>query len=165
RNLTDTVTITQALYDPATRLLLITATSSDKQVPPQLFAVGLPGSLTGSEPLSGGSLMYTVPSAVPPVPPATVTGISAAGGQDTAAVAASRGGTFAPGAPVAVDDTVEVPAGTQTLTIPVLANDSNADTTAVTATQALVHLVTQPKQGIAVVQADQSVRYTPTNPA
>jgi len=94
-----------------------------------------------------------------------VTVISTAGGQDTAAVATSQGGTFVPGAPVAVDDTVEVPAGAQTMTIPVLANDRNADTTAVTATQALVHLVTQPRQGTAVVQADQSVRYTPTNPA
>jgi hypothetical protein len=165
RKLTDQVTITQTLYDPATRLLLLTATSSDKQVPPQLFAVGLPGSLTGSEPLTGGSLTYTVPSAVPPIPPATVTVISAAGGQDTAAVTTSQGGTFTPGAPVAVDDTVEVPAGTQTISIPVLANDSNADTTAVTATQVLVHLATQPKQGTAVVQADQSVLYTPTNQA
>jgi len=95
----------------------------------------------------------------------TVTVLSAAGGHATAAVATSPGGSFVLGAPVAVDDTVEVAAGPQTITIPVLANDSDADTTALAPKHPVVRLVTLPTHGTAAVQADGSVRYTPANPA
>jgi len=177
--LTDQVTITEASYAPGTcpnpttgGVLTITATSSDKLVPPQLNAVGLPGSLTGSDPLNAaGSLTYNVPcipapGQPPAVPPVTVTVISEAGGHATREVVTSQGGTFAAGAPVAVDDTVSTTAGTPLPPIQVLANDRNADAlTPVTAAQATVHLVTLPAKGTAVVQSDGTVLYTPTNPA
>lgn len=102
--LIDHVEITRAAYDPATGTLSITATSSDKGdpaapaiAPPGLTAVGLPGSATGSDPLTpvGGldpaemTISYTLPAPLPPggpVPPATVTVTSTAGGIDTETV-------------------------------------------------------------------------------
>jgi len=69
------------------------------------------------------------------------------------------------GAPVAVDDTVDVKAGTRTIDIPVLANDSDADTTSLATKRPVVRLVTLPTHGTAVVQANGSVRYTPANPS
>jgi len=127
-SLVDEVTIIQAAYDPAGGTLTITATSSDKLVTPQLFAIGLPGSETGSDALTltGGTDPPEQEAAflVGAVPPATVTVISDAGGQDTEAVVTTAGGTFADGAPVAVDDNVSVEAGTvPSVAIDVLLND------------------------------------------
>ena len=66
--------------------------------------------------------------------------------------------------PVAVDDTVDIAAGTQTIAIPVLANDSDADTASLATKQPVVRFVTLPTHRIAVVQADRSVCYTPPTP-
>jgi hypothetical protein len=104
QSVVDEVTITQATYNPATGTLTIRATSSDKGdatapaiAPPQLFAIGLPGSATGSDALvpTGGadvaeqSLVYPIPAPLPPggaVPPPFVTVTSTAGGHDDESV-------------------------------------------------------------------------------
>ena len=142
QSLVDEVTITQASYDPGPGTLTITATSSDKGMvalsvilPPQLFAIGLPGS-AGSETLTptGNAadpaeqrLVYTIPIPLPPggpVPPFAVNVISSVGGQDTEVVTTVAGGAFAAGGPIAVDDSVSVEAGSVLpTTIDVLLND------------------------------------------
>ncbi len=145
--LVDEVLITQADYDTVTGVLTISATSSDKGdgtliLPPQLFAIGLPGSLTGSDQLTTpvgtdpAALQgtFTIPPfGAGPVPPFTVTVVSTMGGQDTEFVTSAPGGVFAAGGPVAVDDNVSVEAGTAaSVAIPVLQNDSvDADPTTV----------------------------------
>ncbi len=142
RSLVDEVTFSQASYDPADGSLTITATSSDKGdsvapaiLPPQLFVIGLPGSLTGSDELTITPIGSTDPAerqgsfTIPPftggpVPPFAVTVISSAGGQDAEVVTAVAGGVFRAGAPVAVDDSVSFVAGsTAPVPISVLQND------------------------------------------
>lgn len=134
----DEVTITQADYDPATGSLTITATSSDKGLagppvvaPPQLIAIGLPGSLTGSDPLvltgsldpAEQSLTFVIPAfGAGPVAPPTVSVISSAGGQETQAVAPVAGPAFVAGGPTAVDDGLNLAPGGSGV-ISVLAND------------------------------------------
>jgi hypothetical protein len=165
RNLVDVVTITQALYNPADGSISITATSSDKAVPPQLFAIGLPGSTTGSDelltPVSGDPAGKSlIGFTVGPVPPATVTVQSSAGGIHSELVKTVAGPPFPPGAPVAVNDSVTTVAGTTPLTIAVLANDSG-----LAPTPLVVSIITNPAQGTAVVDASNQIVYTQTNAA
>ena len=175
QSLVDEVNITAASYDPATGSITITATSSDKGigtiVPPQLSALGLPGSVTGSDPLLpvGGAdpaeqrLVYAIPAPLPPggpVPPFAITVISTAGGQDTESTSTLAGGSFAAGGPVAVDDVVLVEASATLVSVPVpvLTNDFGYD-------PATVRIVSQGKNGTAsVVDAAGTVIYTFINP-
>ena len=163
-NLVDEVTIIQAVYNPAgTGTLTIRATSSDKLLPPQLFAIGLPGSGTGSDallPVGGTDPPEQQLAAFPvgAVPPATVTVISDAGGQDTEAVVTIQGPAFPTGGPVAVDDNVSVEAGTTPVVIDVLFNDVGFDVTT-------VQILSGPANGTAVDSGTGIVTYTPTNTA
>jgi hypothetical protein len=176
RSLVDEVTITQASYDPATGTLSITATSSDKGdpgappttpaiLPPQLSAIGLPGSDTGSEPLLpvGGAdpaqqrLTYQIPGPLPPggpVPPFAVTVVSSAGGNDAEVITTVAGGSFRAGGPVAVDDSVSLAAGSAaSVTINVLANDFGFD-------PATLQIRSQGTNGTAVITAPGVITYT-----
>ena len=172
QSLVDEVTITQASYNPDTSILIITATSSDKGLgatssvlPPQLFAIGLPGSPTGSEALTSTGnaadpaeqeIGYAIPA--PPVPPFAVTVISSAGGMGTETVSSTAGGIFSAGGPIAVDDSMSVEAGTTLVEIPVLLNDSGGS-------PATVRIVTQGSNGTASADAVTGVvTYTFANP-
>ncbi len=178
RSLVDEVTITQASYDPASGTVTITATSSDKGdtgapaiPPPQLFALGLPGS-AGSEPLLPvlGSLdpaeqqiLYQIPPILPPggpVPPFSVTVISSAGGQDSEDVTTVAGaaGLFRAGGPIAVDDSVTFLAGSAaSVVIDVLLNDFGFD-------PATVQIRSQGSNGTAVFNSvTRVITYTFTN--
>lgn len=175
--LVDIVTVTEAVYDPATSLLSITATSSDKLVPPVLTAIGLPGSISGGDiltepgtpgdPASKRLLNYQlgIPATSPagPVPPPTVTVRSSAGGVHTAAVMTVAGGVFTAGGPIAVDDFVCAEAGSAPqFVIAVLDNDGPS--AAIDATT--VQIVTAPSQGLAAVDPGTGViTFTPGNSA
>jgi hypothetical protein len=80
--LVDVVTITRADYILATGTLVVNASSSDQASPPTLTAVGI-GTLVA------GALTTTLP-----IPPATVTVQSSAGGSDTEPVNIIRAPTF-----------------------------------------------------------------------
>jgi hypothetical protein len=141
RSLVDEVKIVNSFYNPSNGDLTIVATSSDKTSPPQLFAIGLPGSATGSDQLvlsdpgaandpARKKLVYKI---LPPgnlrMPHLAINVVSSAGGQDTEAVSTFRtGGVFEAGGPVAIDDNVSVAAGANTaIPIAVLANDAGFD--------------------------------------
>jgi hypothetical protein len=169
--LVDEVTISQANFNATDQTLTITAASSDELVPPQLFAIGLPGSLTGSDELTttlgAGARQGTFPkplfppSTGGPVPPLAVTVLSSAGGQDTEFVTTTAGGTFAAGAPVAIDDIVSVEAGTTPVGIDVLLNDVDYDATT-------VQILSTPANGTAIVDTSTpstTVTYTQVNNA
>jgi hypothetical protein len=153
----DQVDILDAVYDPGSHLLSIEAASSDEVDPPALVAVGIPGTFVSSTPGIGAFstvLTYNITGAVPP---AAVTVESSHGGQATKILAAVDGGTFAAGAPVAVDDFVEVEAGLSPIDIPVLANDSTQTGT--------ISIVTAASRGTTSSLAGGIVRYTPANTA
>jgi hypothetical protein len=176
QSLVDEVTITRAIYDPGPGTLTVTATSSDKGlatvppasliVPPQLFAIGLPGS-AGSETLiptgnpadpAEQQIVYTIPAPRPPggpVPPFAVNVISSAGGRDAETSSTLAGGVFAAGGPIAVEDSVSIDAGTvPSVAINILQNDFGFS-------QTTVRIVSQGQNGTAVADpATGVVTYT-----
>lgn len=80
---TDVVTITEALYDPAAKQLLVKARSSDEGTnPPQLFLPDF--NSTPTDNVAGATVTNIA------VPPRTVTVHSAVGGTDTAQVLAKQ---------------------------------------------------------------------------
>lgn len=155
----DQVFITEGLYDPLNHALSVKATSSDQVFPPTLTVAGF-GDI---DPLTGQAV---VPSLF--APPAEVTVISTAGGQNrfqvsTGAVAGTGGGGGT-AAPVAFNDEVQInedcsatasvtPCATPVI-INVLGNDANA-------VGGTVALATQPLLGTAGVNADGTISYTP----
>jgi len=112
-NLVDEVHISTAAYNEGSHILTVRASSGDQLSPPTLVAVGF-GPLDASGNLS-------VPNVS--VPPATVTVISSAGGQDTEAVSVTAAGANN-NAPFADNDviTLDLPAD-QPSTINILVND------------------------------------------
>jgi len=96
----DVVTITAAHFDAAFGQLTVEATSSDKGYgsapPPALSLVGFPAA---RQQIAG---VFTVDGLA--VAPATVTVQSEYGGIASASVVSSTVGTFAPGSPLATDD-------------------------------------------------------------
>lgn len=172
RKVVDVVTITEAAYDPDAGTLTITATSSDKTVPPALTAVGLPGSIAGSDALlSTGNaadpaekrlLNFSVGLPLVAVPPAIVTIQSAAGGVASEAVRPSTGvpSPFATGLSVAVDDFVTATAGTSPISFNILTNDRTNLSAPITA--GTFQIIASPTHGTISVTAAGAVTYTPT---
>ena len=139
----DVVKITKAQYSLDTRTLLVEATSIDQFAPPTLIVVGF-GTLTAG----------TFEVANIAQPPARITVVSSQGGSDTEPV------QIVPGVPntnpVAGNDSAITLQGVA-VTIAVLANDSDPD---LPLTVPVANL-TQPANGTAAVQADNTVLYTP----
>ncbi len=145
---TDEVSIGQALFDPGAGTLTVAASSSDTLAPPTLTLAY--GSFRGD--LVDGQI--TVPGLI--AAPAHVRVLSSAFGMNAAQVSTGlAAGAPAPGGvPVAVNDSFSFleDAGVQGLAI--LANDTNALGGTVTLTSA-------PRLGIALINADGTVSYTP----
>jgi len=150
--LVDRVTISKATIDIVSGDVVIEAVSSDLTVT-QLSA-DIPG--TGSFDLgTGGSFL----GLNLPVPPETVTVSSTAGGSATANLvilcSGCRPAAFGPGAPLAVDDTNDCSIIGTPCIFDILANDGAE------AVPGLVVLSTEPVHGIASVNVDGTVTYTP----
>ncbi len=143
RPVTDEVTISQATYDPVTRSLTVTATSSDALAPPALI-LPLPGAVDTLSPAT-----WTLSPIA--APPSKVQVLSSALGSNTYQVTTGTGTPA--GIPVAVNDTATTLEDTAVI-INVLANDTNA-------AGGTVSLVAAPALGTAVVNLDGSVTYTP----
>lgn len=168
---TDFVTITTAQFDAAFGQLTVEAASSDKghgsSPPPVLSLVGFP---TAKQQVAG---TFTVDGLA--VAPATVTVQSEYGGLATASVSSSSVGTFAPGSPLATDDSqaYKLVAGSyqpvtveadplKPVTFLVLKNDVPASGTMLDplSLTILAPGVT-PALGTAVKNADGTVTFTP----
>jgi hypothetical protein len=143
RLVTDEVKVTLSSYDPVTRSLTVSATSSD-ELTPRSLSLGFPG---GVDTLSPATWTLSPVAA----PPANVQVLSSGLGSAGALVLTSTG--TAAGIPVAVNDAATTLEDTA-VTINVLANDTNA-------AGGIVTLVTAPALGSAIVNADGSVTYTP----
>ncbi|MBI5067568.1 MAG: Ig-like domain-containing protein [Deltaproteobacteria bacterium] len=146
---TDLVTITDAVYDPAGGSLVVTATSSDASAaPPGLVVSGL-------GPMVGGLFTSTTAG---PVPPESVTVVSSAGGSATRPVRLLlTAGGGAGSADVAVNDSASTDFNTA-VTIDVLGNDSQP------VPVAAVVITSPPQHGTAVAgtgAALGTVVYTP----
>jgi hypothetical protein len=141
-DLVDEVQITGAIYDPSSHELTVRATSGDQLMPPTLLAIGI-GTLDSS-----GQLVAQLP-----VPPAKVTVVSSWGGRDTRKVSiasAVRNGN----APFAENDTLgDIPAD-QAIIINILSNDTPNS-------GVVPRILAQPLHGTAIVNANDTVTYTP----
>jgi len=146
KNVTDEVTVTQALYDPSTKSLSVAAVSSDETAPPTL-TLAYPGY---SGDLSGGQIV--VSNMV--TPPAKVRVLSSASGSTDYQVKTVIQAAPAPDAPVATADAYSFAEDSGAHVLAVLANDLNA-------TGGTVALSSPPSLGTAVVNADGTVTYTP----
>lgn len=140
---TDEVTITQAWYDPSTRMLTVAAKSSDTVNPPTLTLAGF-GDLVLNQ--------ITVQNLA--APPDKVQVFSSALGVNEYQVTTAEGIIPPILIPEAVADafTFAEDAGPQTLNL--LANDVNT-------TGATVYVTTQPQLGTATVNGNGTVTYTP----
>ena len=142
KSVTDEVAVTQALYDPDSATLTVNATSSDSVTPPTLSADGF------------GDLTAGVLTATPLLaPPATVRVRSSLGGITDLMVSTNQAGA-GPATLQAVNDqfTLDEDAGSRILDV--LTNDINA-------AGGTVAIVSQPRLGNALVNADGTVTYTP----
>ena len=143
---TDEVSVTPAFYDPALGTLSVGATSSDTLTPPvlTLVAAQYSGDLIGN--------VDVVPALL--APPANVTVRSDALG--SARFKVSTGFKAAPVAalPVANNDAFTFLMNAPAQLLAVMANDSNGS-------GGTVNLVQAPLLGTAVVNADNTVSYTP----
>jgi hypothetical protein len=140
----DVVKITKAQYALDTKTLLVGATSSDQVGLPILTAVGF------------GQLAPTGTLELPNVvaPPAKITVISARGGRDTEPVQIV--GSAFNGDPIAGNDSAATLQGVP-VTISVLANDTDPNQPLTVAN------LTQPANGTATVQGENTVLYTPNS--
>ena len=144
----DEVAIGQALFDPASGTLNVTAVSSDQVAPPVLTLTfsGFQGDLANGQILVENLI----------APPASVRVNSSALGSDTYAVETGIGGVSTPPTtPVALNDAFSFPEDSPPQTLAVLANDSGTAGATVTLTGA-------PRLGTAAVNpADGTITYTP----
>ncbi|MBE0625816.1 MAG: cadherin-like domain-containing protein [Burkholderiales bacterium] len=145
KNVTDEVTVTQALYDPATTSLTVAAVSSDETEPPALKLAyqGYSGDLAGGQ--------IVVPNMV--TPPSKVRVLSSASGTSEYQVKTVIQAAPAPDAPVAVADAYAYTEDSGAHILDILANDLNV-------TGATVNVTSAPSFGAAVVNADGTVTYT-----
>jgi Big-like domain-containing protein len=146
KDVTDEVTITQALFNPNTNTITVAAKSSDETTPP-LLSLPLLG---GGEKLSPATWTLPLPSGG--APPEKVKVLSSAFGSNDYQVSTDFH-VVAVTTPVAVADSVTTAEDTA-VTINVLANDQNA-------AGGTVSLVAAPVRGTAVVNANGTVTYTP----
>lgn len=167
-HVTDMVTVKSANYASGT--LTVIATSSDKGdavvSPPTLILDGIAGAVAS---LSGGTTdvaetTFTVTGMA--VPPPFVRVSSTVGGQGQATVVMGISAAFAPGVPLAVDDSAVATAGSGPILIPVLSNDVQSSlplfTGATPGTVSPVTIVAQPNTGTASTNLDGTVNYTPS---
>lgn len=140
----DQITITEALYDPASQSLSVKASSSDQVITQTLTVEGLGTIAPGSGQLIVSPLL---------APPDKVRVISSGSGLNELQVETGSVNGGGPTLPIAGDDTASTAEETP-VTINVLANDSNAG-------GATVAIVSQPLLGTAVVNADDTITYTP----
>jgi hypothetical protein len=145
--LVDLVNVTGATFDTLTRVVHVTATSSDLSVPPPALAVL--GPIGGA--MTAGA--YTsLPLAATAVPPMKVDVASTAGGSSAADVVILPGLPMNPAVtPVVVSDAFAVAAGT-TSALAVGANDPSAGT---------LLIIAPPASGTAIVAAAGVINYTP----
>src|SRR4051812_33223152 len=140
----DEVAVTQALFNPATRTLTVNATSSDAVAAPTLTLEAF------NQPLSAGTIAISGLDA----PPAKVRISSSAKGS-TELMVSTNAGNIAPAATLtAVNDSFTIVEDSGAASLTVLAND-------IAAAGGTVTLASQPRLGIASVNADGSVTYTP----
>lgn len=126
----DVVTVTGATWDPATKVLVVSAKSSDKGYTgatgtfpaPDLSLDGFPtATKDGADPVT-----FTVANVT--VPPASVGVTSSAGGEGRLQVSMLASQVaYSPGVPLARDDTATATAGGAAVTIPVKSNDIHND--------------------------------------
>jgi hypothetical protein len=148
QGVTDEVTVSQALYDPAAKSLTVAASSSDETLAP-VMQLTYPGV---SAPLAGGQIV--VPNVL--TPPSKVFVLSAASGSSERQVSTTVMGAAPPGAPAATADAYTFAEDSGAHILAVLANDLNA-------AGGVVTLSSAPSFGTAVVNADGTVTYT-SNP-
>jgi hypothetical protein len=145
--LTDAITVTEAIYDPTIATLSVRATSSD--------AVGLPAlSVGGYGDLVNGQLLVTPL----PAPPSKVRVLSLAGAENDMQVTTlfgALGGTIL----TPVNDTLTVAEDSAVATVVVLANDTYNG--GPIPGGAVVAIVGAPRLGLAHVNPDNSIDYTP----
>lgn len=142
----DLVTIGQASYDPTLGTLSVTASSSDTAAPPVLTAA-----FSGARyDLSGGQVV--VPGLI--APPGKVRVLSSAAGAAELAVSAMVASAVPTGMPVASNDSFSLAEDSGPHNLNVLFNDSGTDGGTLTITGA-------PRLGTAVLNADNTVTYTP----
>lgn len=142
----DLVTIGQASYDPTLGTLSVTASSSDTAAPPVLTAA-----FSGARyDLSGGQVV--VPGLI--APPGKVRVLSSAAGAAELAVSAMVASAVPMGMPVASNDSFSLVEDSGAHNLNVLFNDSGTDGGTLTITGA-------PRLGTAVLNADNTVTYTP----
>jgi len=143
-NLVDEVHISTAAYDEGTHTLTVQAASGDQLSPPTLVAVGF-GPLDPTGHLTVSNLA---------VPPAIVTVLSSAGGQDTEAVAITAAGNN-PNAPFADNDVItpDLPPDVPSI-IHILAND-------IPATGVTPRILANPLHGTVTLTANGDAVYTP----
>jgi hypothetical protein len=144
----DVVKITKAIYSLGTKNLVVEANSSDQVAVPILTAIGF-GDLSVVVP---GPKQQLIASPVAE-PPARITVKSSNGGSDTEPVVIVPSFNLSP---VAVNDSATTPQGVA-VNINVLGNDSDPDGN----TPLTVANLTQPANGTAAVQANNTVTYTP----
>ena len=150
-NVTDQVTITEALYDPANGgTLSVKAFSSDRENAPTLSVGGQGAMVSG--------LKVTTPIAAPP---ARVQVMSSRGGQADLLVSTLAGLPGGGGVPLAGNDTP--PAfgeDSPTVILDVLANDT-VDGAPINRALATVNLVVTGRLGSGTVNANGDIEYTP----
>ena len=149
KTVTDMVTISQALYNPASGgSLTVAAVSSDANIPPTLTVSGF-GSFT-----SGASLSLLVG-----VPPSKVLVTSANGGFAEIEVSTNPGQPQLPQAPFAASDAFIIAEDSGANSLNVLANDTFGGA-AVVAANTTINIVQQGALGIATV-ANGAIVFTP----
>ena len=162
----DVVTVTGATWDPATKVLVVSAKSSDKGYigatgtfpAPDLALDGFPAATkTGTDPVT-----FTVQNVT--VPPANVGVTSSAGGEGRLQVSMLASlVAYPPGVPLARDDTATATAAGSAVTIPVKANDIQNDAAPIAAGPvAILAPGLSPAIGTLVANADGTVGFTPS---
>ena len=154
-SVTDEVFITQAFWDPAILggTLTVNAASSDQLTLPTLTVSGL-GAI---DPLTG---TFTVSDLGGPPPKVTV--VSTRGGSAVLDVRTGIGIPVSPNVPMANADSVPTSEDVAASNINVLANDTLNGLLIVAADGATVAISNQPRLGAVIVNADQSITYTPS---
>jgi hypothetical protein len=150
RKVTDLVTVTRAEYDVDTGALDVKATSSDDMIGPDKLTV-----LVGTQAFSLAS--------VPPILPGTATALIAVRSENgerssstqfpVSTVTSASSGSHTP---VALNDLLPAFNEGSSATFDVLANDKHAS-------GGMVTITAQPRLGAAVVNADGTILFAPTN--